>query len=233
MPGFEALYITMRDKEGRIYPDGVVKLLPEVPATHPHYAEWMVRKRSSLRLIRYLAAKKRPLRILEIGCGNGWLCHRLSAIPGVMVTGLDINHPELEQAIRVFGNVDNIRFVDEVKEMEAEIEIIIFSASIQYFPDLEEILQWSLQLLTSDGEIHILDSPLYDPEELSAARKRSVDHFTALGFPEMASRYHHYPRTALNPFNPILLYNPQSLVARLLHRKDPFPWYCIKSRSPA
>src|ERR1700740_506529 len=101
MPGFEELYIGIRHKEGRMYPDEIVKTLPEVPATHPHYAEWMVRKRSSLRLIRYLAAKKRPLRLLEVGCGNGWLCHRLSAIPGAGVTGMDVNHNELEQAVRV------------------------------------------------------------------------------------------------------------------------------------
>lgn len=228
MPGFEELYIGIRDKEGRMYPDEIVKTLPEVPATHPHYAEWMVRKRSSLRLIRYLAAKKRPLRILEIGCGNGWLCHRLSGIPGAGVTGMDVNHNELEQAVRVFRKVDNLRFVDEVKEMEAGVDIIIYSASIQYFPDLAEILQWSLRRLSSGGEIHILDSPFYDIEDLGAAQKRAMDHFTALGFPDMARYYHHHSHAALKPFKPILLYHPRSVFARLLHRQDPFPWYCIK-----
>jgi ubiquinone/menaquinone biosynthesis C-methylase UbiE len=194
MPGFEELYISIRDKEGRTYPDETVKILPEVPPTHPHYAEWMVRKRSALRLVRYLARKKQPLHILEVGCGNGWLCHWLSRIPGATVTGLDINHTELEQALRVFRDVDNIRFVDEVKEMAADIEIIIFSASIQYFPVLEETLQWSLRRLTPGGEIHILDSPFYDTEELVAAQKRSMDHFAALGFPGMATYYHFHTR---------------------------------------
>jgi SAM-dependent methyltransferase len=230
MPGFEELYISIRDKEGRMYPDERVKMLPEVPATHPHHAEWKVRAHSSSRLIRYLSAKKKSLRILEMGCGNGWLCHRLSTIPGAMVTGLDINHIELEQAMRVFGHADNIRFVDEVKETEAdvEIEIIIFSASIQYFPVLEEILQWSLQRLAPAGEIHILDSPFYDTEQLAAAQKRTADHFTALGFPDLALYYHHHPYAALKPFKPIQLYHPRSIVAKLLRRNDPFPWYCIK-----
>lgn len=227
MPEFEELYIRIRDKEGRMYSDATVKTLPEIPASHPQHAEWMVRRRSSARLIRYLAAKKRSLRILEIGCGNGWLCHRLSGIPGATVTGQDINHTELEQASRVFGDVQNIRFVDEVKQVEAEV--IIFSASIQYFPDLADILQWSLQRLAPDGEIHILDSPFYDTGDLSAAQKRTLDHFTALGFPEMAAFYHHHPYAALKPFKPILLHHPQSIVARLLGRKDPFPWYCIKN----
>jgi SAM-dependent methyltransferase len=228
MPGFEELYIRIRNKEGRMYPDETVKMLPEVPATHPHFAEWIVRKRSSFRLIRHLTAKKKSFRILEIGCGNGWLCHRLSLIPGATVTGLDINHTELEQAMRVFGKVDNIRFVDEVKEMEADVDIIIYSASIQYFPDLAGMLQWSLRRLSSGGEIHILDSPFYGAGELSAAQKRTTDHFAALGFPDMARYYHHHPRAALKPFKPILLYDPWSVVARLLRRKDPFPWYCIK-----
>lgn len=230
MSGFHEQYIQIRNKEGRLYTDETVGLLPEVPSTHPHYSEWMVRKRSSNRLIRYLTAKNRSLRILEIGCGNGWLCHRLSLIPHAVVTGQDINFTELEQAIRVFGKIPNLRFTDEdlrkVKDIK-ETDAIIFAASIQYFSSLEEILRWSLQQLTSNGEIHILDSPFYDPTELDKAKRRTLDYFTTMGFSEMSRFYYHNSHDDLHSFGPKLLYNPRSIQTRILHRKDPFPWYCI------
>ena len=70
---FETLYLQLREKEGRVYPDEHVALLPDVSTTHPHYKEWLVRQESSQKLLRWLKKKKKPLDILEIGCGNGWL----------------------------------------------------------------------------------------------------------------------------------------------------------------
>ena len=230
---FEKSYNQVRSKEGRIYTDEALRMLPEVPVNHQYYGEWTVRKRSSLRLIRYLAAKNKPQHIVEIGCGNGWLCHRLSLISGARVTGQDINLTELQQAARVFGGASNIQFIcgdlypGGLAELEADV--IVFAASIQYFPSLEKTLQWSLQQLAPGGEIHILDSPFYEPGEVNAAKKRALDYFTAMGLPEVARYYFHNTRAALAAFNPRLLYNPWSIGSRILRRKDPFPWYRIKN----
>jgi SAM-dependent methyltransferase len=228
---FEESYNQVRSKEGRIYTDETLRMLPDLPVNHRYYGEWTVRKRSSLRLIRYLASKNKSQHIVEIGCGNGWLCHRLSLISGARVTGQDINLMELQQAARVFGGASNIRFIsgDLYSEGFAELgaDVIVFAASIQYFPSLEKTLQWSLQQLVPGGEIHILDSPFYEPGEVSGAKKRALDYFGAMGFPEMAQYYFHNTRAALGPFNPRLLYNPRSLGSRILRRKNPFPWYRI------
>ena len=78
---FEKLYTQLREREGRIYTDNEVANLPEITVTHPHYKEWLIRKESSQKLIDHLKKTNQPLDILEMGCGNGWLCHRLAEIP--------------------------------------------------------------------------------------------------------------------------------------------------------
>src|SRR5215213_11952226 len=91
-PGtFEELYISIRKKEQRIYTNEEVALLPDIYPDHIHYHEWQIRKRSSERLINYLSKKNRPLKILEVGCGNGWLSARMAAVDKWEVTGIDIN----------------------------------------------------------------------------------------------------------------------------------------------
>jgi 2-polyprenyl-3-methyl-5-hydroxy-6-metoxy-1,4-benzoquinol methylase len=107
---FEQLYITLRNKEQRLYTDAQLLQLPNIAATHVHYQEWQVRKHSAVRLTGYLAKKGKTLNILEIGCGNGWLANKLAQINNATVTGIDINEVEIEQAKRVLGN-DNLLFL--------------------------------------------------------------------------------------------------------------------------
>jgi hypothetical protein len=68
---FEKLYITLREKENRLYTDDQVKQLPLIPSSHVHSAEWVIRKRSTARLLNYLRKRRIQLSILEAGCGNG------------------------------------------------------------------------------------------------------------------------------------------------------------------
>src|SRR5580658_4862747 len=104
---FEKIYITIRRMENRLYTDDEVENLPMISPKHTHSNEWAIRRRSSRRLINFLLKKQFRLRILEIGCGNGWLAHSLAVIPGSEITGLDINFTELQQAARVFNEVPN------------------------------------------------------------------------------------------------------------------------------
>src|SRR4051794_23945424 len=96
---FEEKYIGVRQKEHRLYSDNEVKHLPGIAATHPLYDEWMIRKESCKRLIKYLQGKTK-LTIAEIGSGNGWLCNQLSSIEGSKIYGIDVNYTELQQAAR-------------------------------------------------------------------------------------------------------------------------------------
>jgi len=92
---FENKYINIRWQENRMYGDEEVFQLPHVNKEHPHYREWLIRMRSCNRLLRYLGKKAKPIHILEVGCGNGWLAHRLSGLEGADVIGADINFTEL------------------------------------------------------------------------------------------------------------------------------------------
>jgi ubiquinone/menaquinone biosynthesis C-methylase UbiE len=229
---FEKQYIACRRKEKRMYTDDEVKQLPACAPAHPHHAEWLIRGKSFKKLRKYLADKKRPLSILEIGCGNGWLSHRLSLIPQTNITGVDINFTEIEQAARVFNHCDNLIFV--YGDIQAGIlqhkrfDIILFAASIQYF-QFTEILFSSFQHLQPSGEIHLIDSRFYTSQTVSAARARSAAYFNEMGFPEMAGHYFHHTIDELNRFDHTILYDPSSIFNRMTPNPIPFHWIRIKN----
>lgn len=230
------LYLRVREKEQRLYADNVVAALPDITPDHPLSAEWRARRRSLERLAAYLkdSAAQQPARLLELGCGNGWLSHRLSAVPAWQIIGLDRLGPELRQAARLFP-AQRLSFLatDIFKPPfeEAAFNIIVVASAIQYFSDLPGLIRSLGRLLKTDGELHLLDSPLYDADEVPAARKRTDDYYAALGFPEMAAHYFHHTFAELRPFAPRWLYRPSAAPARLraaLGRPDsPFPWFAI------
>jgi ubiquinone/menaquinone biosynthesis C-methylase UbiE len=63
--------------------------------------------------------------------------HRLSSISR-KITGLDINFTEIQQAARVFNGCQKIKFVyGDLRSgilYGRQFDIIVFAASIQYFP---------------------------------------------------------------------------------------------------
>jgi ubiquinone/menaquinone biosynthesis C-methylase UbiE len=229
---FEKLYLQLREKEGRIYTDEEVPALPEITETNPHHTEWQMRKQSCQRLTSYLQKKQQALKILEVGCGNGWLSHRLSTIPGSKIIGADINFIEIQQAAKVFRDIPNLHFVYSNIESEMfeerQFDIILFAASIQYFPSLPEIIAKSMKLLKPNGEIHIIDSHFYQLSELSAARQRSLLYYESAGFPEMANFYFHHCLDDIEHYNYSLLYDPNNLFNKFLRNKSPFPWILIQ-----
>lgn len=229
---FEQHYIGLRQKEQRLYADEEVKRLPEVNKDHVHFDEWNIRKRSSERLFQYLLAKKTPVRILEAGCGNGWLSNRLAGIPGSKVIGADINFTELQQAARVFNQVPNLLFIYGNPESgileKMEFDCIVFASCIQYFEDLHGIIRQTLRMLKPGGEIHILDSPFYRASEISSARQRTLAYYTSLGYGEMSRHYFHHDLNLLDEFQPEYLYSPTALARLLPGKRNPFPWIRIK-----
>ncbi len=237
---FEKLYLEMRAKENRLYAEPLIKILPEIPFNHPLQSEWMVRKKSMDSLALYLVNKNTVKKILEVGCGNGWLSNRLAQKLPAEICGVDLNEFELKQAASLFSDQNRLSFVYgsvwEPVLPRSVFDIIILASSVQYFPDLKLLIQRLLDLKSVDGEIHILDSPFYrSTQESEAARKRSSEYFKSLGFPQMADNYFHHSLKALTDFNFSLLYNPSSLSSRFQRRirqlpLSPFPWIRIKGK---
>lgn len=230
---FSTLYYLLRRAEGRIYTDGEVALLPEINEQHKHYKEWLTRKSSSDKLIKYLGDRKKGLQILEVGCGNGWLAAKLAVLPGASVTGIDINAEELEQAKRVFDKFRNLEFfncsLDDELIKESRYDIIVFAASIQYFSSLGNVLGNAISVLKPGGEIHLIDSNFYSQKEVAAARLRTTDYYRSIGFPEMIDNYFHHSKEELIQFDHEILYDPYSLINRIKANRNPFYWIRINA----
>jgi ubiquinone/menaquinone biosynthesis C-methylase UbiE len=164
---FEADYLSLRKKEGRLYTDEEVARLPHVVKNASLKKEWAIRSASCQRLIKYLAGKKTKLSILEIGCGNGWLSNQLAAVTKTQVLGLDVNQTELAQAQRVFSKPNLSFLYGDVRTgiVKDKFDVIVFAASFQYFQSTQEILKACFSHLTSGGEIHIIDTQFYTAVE--------------------------------------------------------------------
>ncbi len=220
-------YHAARQREGRLLADEVVRDLPYSGDRTPHPEEWRVRARSLKRAVRIL--RDRPRTLLEVGCGNGWLSAKLSA-EGHTVTGLDTGSLELEQARRVFKDRPITWTLGDpwVHDLPAHgYDLIVFAASIQYFPDLPALLKRCHELLMDRGEILVVDSQFYTARAAAErARSRSVMYYTSIGAPEMANHYHHHTRQAIinaAAGADVRIIPPRGKVASLLLGHCPFP----------
>jgi ubiquinone/menaquinone biosynthesis C-methylase UbiE len=234
---FETEYIGVRKKENRVYTDEILQNLPSLPDNHLLKEEWLARNASLKKIAAYLK-RKNQIKILELGCGNGWLSANLAKHLNAEVCGLDINETELLQGAGVFRDLKNLSLIYSdiftVDFRTLQFDVILIASSIQYFPDLHSLLNKLLQILAPAGEILILDTPFYNSQyEVDAARKRSHEYFQSLASPDMKTKYFHHTLQGLKHFNHNILYNPSALFTRikrkLLNKKLPmFPIIQIK-----
>jgi SAM-dependent methyltransferase len=200
LPGLPGLNVPERTPDSHnLYTDREVAQLPYLISGHPRCREWESRIASANRLIRYLSTHKKAAGILEIGCGNGWLSHRLADVPGSRVIGLDPNLGELRQAARVFRKQRNLKFIygefysDVLKELS--FDIIVVAATVPCFASLPELIRDALTYLRPHGELHLLDSPLLSSD--------------------------------LKPFRHRYLHNPSSIWNRFRRNDTRYPWVCV------
>jgi 2-polyprenyl-3-methyl-5-hydroxy-6-metoxy-1,4-benzoquinol methylase len=229
---FEKSYIALREKERRVYSDRELLQLPDISEEHPHYSEWQIRKESTSKLMRYLARHDNLKKILEAGCGNGWLSAQLATLKNKQVTGMDINLTELAQAERVLANKNNLRFmhgdVHTLAQSEERYDCIIFAACMQYFESPKQVISASLEKLNTGGELHIIDSHFYTLSTQAAAQKRSAAYFSKMGFPELTKFYFHHLLNDVRSFDLDRLYTPSLFRRYISMNKSPFPWLRIK-----
>ena len=227
IPEASNAYERVRRNEQRLLDDHIVQGLPAAGGKTPYAAEWRVRERTMRRVLRI--AGTRPLSILEVGCGNGWLSAHLAAA-GHNVTGLDTGATELAQAARVF-NDHPVTWVHGDPWAEAlsmhRFHLVLFAASIQYFPHLPTILDRCRELLHQDGEVLIVDSPFYtNTDAAHRARERSRVYYGSVGVPEMAAHYHHHTLQELAEATSgaaLTCIPPRGRLVALLNGRYPFP----------
>jgi ubiquinone/menaquinone biosynthesis C-methylase UbiE len=229
---FSNLYIQARKKEGRFYSAKQIAMLPDIEKNHSHYSEWQMRKKSAMRFVKYLKNKKQPLKILDIGCGNGWFSHLISNVDDTEVIGIDINLTELEQAHAVFKKTNlSFGYADLYENTglnQLQFDIIVFNSCFQYFENVGKLLGILNGMLSEKGEIHIIDTPFYKVEEVEKAKQRTKNYYQDLGFPEMAEFYFHHRLDDLGKAK--IIYKPLPSFLRQLKKESPFYWVAIDKR---
>ena len=201
---WSALYLEARSREGRLLPDATVAALPELPRGHPLADEWRQRADSAARLVAYVRRRPRPMTIVDLGCGNGWLADRLATVDGSSVVGVDVNAVELEQARRVFGGRPGLALRRSATSPTAPSWSTGPTSS-----------SWPAS--SSTCPIRAPSSPPSPPGSGRAVRstsstarstsrrrwprrrQRTERHYAGLGVPEMAARYFHHDWRIFDP----------------------------------
>ena len=232
---FQEKYLELRQKEGRLYNDDVVKKLPSFHENEGVNFEWKVREATTRMIVKYLRNRTGLETIMDLGCGNGWLSNIMANALNGQVVGVDVNILELRQAARVFSKENLIFLYGDVMSLDRPncFDAIVLAGSVQYFPNLPVLIKKLYSLLRVNGQIHILDSPIYKSEaETYLAKKRSQRHFESMGTPEMNTHYFHHSFEGFNGYDLEINFDPRS-ISNLIKRKvlritqSPFPWIVV------
>jgi len=163
-------YQIVRQAEGRGSPEpAYYRALPFQDLSGRFGDDWMIRARSFEAFSRQVCAPMerrldRPLKVLDLGAGNGWLSHRL-AQRGHHVAALDLltnptdglgAHIHYEVAFTpIQADFNHLPFT------AAQVDMVIYNASLHYATSYESTLSEALRVLEPLGHIVVLDSPVY------------------------------------------------------------------------
>lgn len=190
-------YETVRRGEGRGSDDlAYYRALPFEDLTGRYADQWAIRARSFQTLVDRVvtpleAERSQPLKILDLGGGNGWLSYRLSQ-RGHHVAAVDLLTNPID-GLGAYIYYD-LAFVpiqaefDRLPLVEDEVDLAIFNASFHYSTDYETTLREALRVLRGGGRLVILDTPVYrDPSSgQQMVRERQARFEREYGFPSNA-----------------------------------------------
>jgi SAM-dependent methyltransferase len=239
-------YETVRRLEGRGSRDPrFYRALPYKDLNGQFVADWKVRATSFRCLLRKVlpaiqTEDRRPLKIIDLGAGNGWLSYRLAeaghqlAAVDLCVNDFDglgarVHYPITFTAIQ--AEVDALPFES------SQFDAAIFNASLHYSTRYEDTLQEVLRVLRPKGHLIVMDTPIYRDAKSGEAmvREREANFQKQFGFPSNSLPCENYLTTARldelartlgirwRTFRPFygLRWLLKPLVARLLGRREP------------
>lgn len=231
----QAAYLAARAREGLELDLASVRALPVVDARHAHARLWRLRAHSADWLVTRLRARQ-ARRVLDLGCGTGWLAALLARATGASVCALDTHLADLELGQAAFADVPSLTFCQgdvfapafDALVPEGRFDTVVMAGVAPYFPDLARLFVRLFELLAEHGELLLVDSPFWPAHKLVAARARTRRHYEALGRPDALAGFHHHTLAELEAFGARFHYRPEAWSARLarvlLRRPlSPFP----------
>ena len=177
---FRQEYAAHRAAEGRAALDAGT--LPYVPAG-PLARQWSVRARSWEAFSRHVLrpAQQRadvhalgPLRLLDLGAGNGWLAHR-AAVAGAAAVALDVRDDRVDGlgAAPPGSPIERVAAsFDAIPLRRDAFDVVVFNASLHYAEDLGATLGEARRVARVGARIVVLDSPFYASEAHGEAMVR-------------------------------------------------------------
>jgi SAM-dependent methyltransferase len=170
---FRADYAEHRAAEGRAALDA--RALPYV-TSGPLARQWEVRARSWEAFEREVLrpAQRRadvrgagPLRVLDLGAGNGWLAQRAAAA-GAEALALDVRDDDVDGlgAAPAESPIERVVASFEAIPLSAgEFDLVVFNAALHYAEDLAAALREARRVARVGAHIVVLDSPFYRTAE--------------------------------------------------------------------
>lgn len=172
---FREAYGAHRAAEGRALDEDSLFTLPYL-TRGPHAKQWSVRARTfdafvDRVLVPASQARGRPLRVLDLGAGNGWLSWRV-ARAGHDAVALDLRDDDADGlgAGRPYAAEQHRRIMRVVGAFQALpvhdsfADMVVFNASLHYAVDLAVTLAEAWRVTMAGGRVVILDSPFYRRE---------------------------------------------------------------------
>ena len=183
---FRTEYASHRAAEGRGELDA--RTLPYV-TSGPLARQWAVRARSWEAFCRRILrpAQQRadvraagPLRVLDLGAGNGWLAHR-AAVAGAEALALDVRDDRVDGlgAVPSGSPVERVAASFEaIPVRDDAFDVVVFNAALHYAENLSRALGEARRVVRSGGRVAIVDSPFYassaDGDAMVAEKRRDA-----------------------------------------------------------
>jgi SAM-dependent methyltransferase len=173
---FQAEYARHRATEGYGLSGEALRALPYLK-TGPLARQWAVRARSfDVFVDHVLRPAGRPISLLDLGAGNGWLCHRAARM-GHQAVALDLRDDTIDGlgAARQFladapGLFECVKAsFDDIPLEPGRFDVTLFNASLHYARDLGRTLAEAARVTRPRGLLVILDSPFYARDADGAA----------------------------------------------------------------
>jgi SAM-dependent methyltransferase len=245
-------YETVRRAEGRGSQQAeYYRTLPYRDLSGRRVSDWRIRAASFSTFLAHVVQpletkSTRPLNVLDLGAGSGWLANRLAA-RGHCVAAVDL-------IVNDFDGLGCCRFYetaftplqaefDHLPFTQKSFDLVIFNASLHYSTDYETTLRETLRVLDPAGKLVVLDSPFYRDASsgMQMVGERQSQYVQQYGFPSNAlpsENYLTYQRLVdlsaalqlhsqiLTPFYG-LRWLLRPLKARLLGQREPAKFHVV------